>query len=349
MKHSIFSSAFWRAYWVSLRRSKKDSRDRKLALRLSVLILFFILYYGSLLWNARAGFDAGTGVIASIFAFFFVTAILGRWVNNKLDERKSRRESDQFVNKDIRNRLASDGFALSVVLARAGSEQMLREKQMPSGIEVITRRTHLDQLRKLDIWNGLDGGLRNLLLMPDGHWPENIIDLWQSFETLRCIRWVLRLDERLEPLTYLPKMDYRSAFELTEKPARLLSGAGMVDTWDIRVERNEADAFFSRCYAEGIGRGIMTGVNADTHTWAAEVFDAARDSDRRDVLVAYDTVGELNEDTLRYVSGVSFQRYHCLQLIMNLIDGIDSWEEWTALCFPILQKSEQVDHGEERN
>jgi hypothetical protein len=262
--------------------------------------------------------------------------LVGRWVNNKIDEREARKEANLATNKSIRSRLASDGFALSILLSRAGSEHMLREKILPPEIEVVARRFYIDQLHKLKEWDRLPTQVRNLLLMPDGHWPlELIATLRESFETLRCIRWVLRIDKVLEPLTYLPKMKYKSALELVEKPDQLLTGIGMLEIWDIRVERNKSDVFFSRCYAEAIGRGWVNDEDKNSQTWAINVYESARDIENRDVLVGYETVGELDEMTLRYITGIAFQRYKCLQLIMNLSDEADSWEEWTGLCFPL--------------
>lgn len=332
----MFSSQFWRTYWIAIRRSKRDRRDLKHVLHLTIYLIIFICYYGSVIWSARAGFDRGTRVILSIAAFFIVTAFVGRWVSNKIDEREATKEADLAINKTVRHRLASDGFALCVLLSRAGSEHMLREKILPPEIQVVTRRVHIDQLHKLNEWDHLPTEVRNLLLMPDGHWPlELAATIQKSFETLRCIRWVLRVDKALEPLINFPKMNYKTAQELVEKPERLLSGIGMLETWDIRVERNETDVFFSRCYAEAIGRGLVNDEDTNSQTWAINVYESARDIENRDVLVGYETVGELDEMTLRYITGVAFQRYKCLQLIMNLSDGADNWEEWTDLCFPL--------------
>lgn len=334
-KPHIFSREFWRAYWVAIRRSTRDRRDLKHVLLLTAYLIVVILYYGYFIWSAKAGFDIGTGLILSVVIFFVVTGFVGRWASNKLDERKARKEADLATNKMLRRRLASDGFALSVLLSRTGSEQMLREKLLPPEIEVVTRRFHIDRLRELKEWDRLPMQVRNLLLMPDGHWPLDLIATFrQSFETLRCLRWVLRVDESLEPLSYLPRMKYETAQELVEKPERLLSSIGMLETWDIRVERNKADVFFSRCYAEAIGRGWINDENGHAQSWAIGVYESARDLENRDTLVGYETVGELDEMTLRYITGVAFQRYKSLQLMMNLSDGADSWEEWTALCFP---------------
>jgi hypothetical protein len=335
MRHHIFSGEFWRDFWVSIRRAKRDSRDRKAILRFLGIVLFSVLYYGRIIWvSGMESGDKGTLFLYGIFASCAAVAMVGIWISNKFDERTARLESNRSVDQAVRRRLSTDGFALSVLLARAGSEQMLREKELPHGVEVITRRSHIDQLKKLDLWNSLPGELRTLLLMPDGHWPEDVIQFPNSFETIRCLRWILRIDTNLQALTYFPKMNYTYAQQLVDKPERLLSEGGMVDIWDIRVERNHADAFFSRCYAEAIGRGIMSNADSETQTWAIQTFNSARDVEIRDVLVGYETISELDEGTLRYMFGISFQRYRCLQLIMDLIDGVNRWDDWTTLCFP---------------
>jgi hypothetical protein len=339
----ILSREFWRTFWISIRRARKDARDRKNVLRFIFFLLISILYYGRLIWIsvlAGGSGDKGTLFIYCIAAALIFIAAGGIWLSNSLDERKARIESDRAVDQSLRRRLSIDGFALSVLLSRAGSEQLLREKELPAGVQVITRKAHLEQLQKLDLWNALPGNVRNLLLMPDAHWPGDAIILPLSFEALRCLRWVLRVDPKLQPLAHLPTMSYTFAQQLLEKPDRFLAG-GMLDAWDIRVERNFADGFFSRCYAEMIGRGITTGVTPETFAWAQKTYEEARDEQVRDLLVAHETVSELNDDMLRYMVSISFQRYRCLQIIMDLQDGVDRWEDWHALCFPIREPPPQ--------
>jgi hypothetical protein len=336
MKNPIFRSEFWHQYWIAIRRSKRDSRDRKNVLQITFFLLAFVCYYGYLILYASRGFlDREMIFPTCIGACFALMIVIGIAINNRLDARKARSESDLAVDQFLRQRLASDGFALSVLLMRSGSEELLREKQLPTEVEIITRRAHLAQLHKLEMWDQLPSELKNLLLLPDGHWQRDSLHRSAAFETLRCLRWVLRLDGQLQPLTYLPKMDYRPAAELLITPERLLTSTGMVEIWDIRVERNHADTFFSRCYAEAIGRNLIQPDVEDIHAWATDVFENARSSDQRDILVQHEAISELNEETFRYVFGLSFQRYSCLQIIMNLIDGLDQWQAWNNLCFPI--------------
>lgn len=327
-QRSIFSTEFWRSYWISIRRSRRDRRDLQFVLLTALVLLFFLAYCVPLLVY---GFADRTLVFVLLP---FLVFLLLRWIDNRREDRTIRKEADRAVNKPLRDRIAADGFALSVLLARAASEQLLREKELPPHIQIITRRAHLAQLRQLSLWESLPAGVRDLLLMPDGRWPQNAIDLWRSFEILRCIRWALRLDSTLVDLTHLPTMDYKSAIELLQKPERLLSGSGMLDTWDIRLARNQADAFFSRCYAEAIGRGIFKPGNPDSIQWANNLYQSARDPEQRDTLVSHYTVAELNDGTLRYVTTIAFHRYHCLQFLIKLLDGTKAWDDWIEFCFP---------------
>lgn len=325
----VFSREFWRGYWIAIRRSGRDSRDRKAVLVLTLTLLGVFGYYGFwFFWSATHD-----GEIL-LFIFIFLIICLGRWIYHTIDEHRGRQASDRAVNKHLRDRIAADGFALSVLLARAGSEQLLREKELPPQIQIVTRQAHLAQLRQLSLWENLPIGVRDLLLMPDGHWPEGAIDLWRSFEILRCIRWALRLDSTLVALTHLPKMNYKSAGELIDKPERLLSSTGMLDIWDLRLARNQADAFFSRCYAEAIARGLFAPEDANAIEWANEVAKQARDPERRDTLVSHYTIAELNDGTLRYVVAIAFHRYHCLQFLINFLEGSTNPEEWIEFCFP---------------
>ena len=46
----ILSREFWRTFWISIRRARKDARDRKNVLRFIFFLLISILYYGRLVW-----------------------------------------------------------------------------------------------------------------------------------------------------------------------------------------------------------------------------------------------------------------------------------------------------------
>ena len=329
----IFSKSFWRTYWIAIRRSGRDKRDLKAALLITVGLLFFVGYYGFLLINFLS--VSGDAAMAVVVVFVLCAIALVRYIFEQRDKRKADRADEAAVDQEVRRRLAEDGFFVAVLLTRAGSEQSIKENEPPPGVTVITRRIQIETLRKLGKWDTLAQPARNLLLLPDGHWSdEQILSARPCFETLRCLRWALFLESDLTPLPNIPKMNYKESQKVFENPEKILEGRRLRPIWDIRVERNKADQFFTRCYAEAIGRGLITPETEETQNWASELNETVRQEHVRDVLAGIQTIAEIEESSLRYLVRISFQRYKCLQLLIDLQDGLNKWSEWEDLCFP---------------
>lgn len=97
---------------------------------ITVGLLLFGGYYGFLLWNVILNSDI-------LWIFWVMVALALGWVllirtSNKRDEQSARREAEEAVDQTLRARLAADGFLIAVLLARAGSEQMLKKKSFRS-------------------------------------------------------------------------------------------------------------------------------------------------------------------------------------------------------------------------
>ena len=327
----IFSSSFWRSYWVALRRSKRDQRDRKNVIKFTVGLLFFTAYYGYVIGSFALN---GAGSILLIFVSVIAGALLLGWISNRSDEKAAEREALADVDTVLRTRLAQDCFIIATVLSRASSEATLREKELPSGVEVITRRVQIDKLRTLSEWETLTSEVRELLLLPDGHWSQRQIQsTYTYFEIVRCLRWVLCADNSLTPLSAFPKMNYGDSHSIFANPTPILSGGRLRPTWDLRVERNKADAFFSRCLAEAIGRGTISASGDETKTWASDVNETARLPEVRDVLAGVQTISEVDDHTLRYLACLGLQRYDCLRLLIDLQGKSSDRQAWEAFCF----------------
>jgi hypothetical protein len=138
-------------------------------------------------------------------------------------------------------------------------------------------------------------------------------------------------------------MNYKASQTIFEKPERIFEGKRLLPIWDIRVERNRADEFFARCLAEAIGRGLMTVNSPDTEKWASEVNETMRQAHVRDFLAGAQTVSELDDFSLMYLTTLSFHRQQCLQHLMNIQDGKDEWTKWESLCFPKLAPEAESD------
>lgn len=342
-RFEVFKARFWRDYWILFRRASHDARARKAFLLTTAALLFFPVFYGSYIWGLLHEFG-GAQTIAMIGAgtLLILVAFGVRWIFLREDQQEARQASDLTTDPILRQHLAADAFTLAILLARLGSERLIQQKSLPDNLEIITRRRHLGLLRDLGLWDSVPLQIRDLLLAPDGHWDADALNDWRAFETLRCLRWILRLDTELTPIAHLPRLSGNPVLALISKPDSLLRSGGMQDIWDIRLERVAADRFFSRCFAELRGRGFLPPmVNPDTLSWTDAVYEKARDPDHRDVLVKHLTVAELDEGTLRYVASVAWNRYHTLEHVMNMIDAPESaslLQSWHDFCFP-QQKS----------
>jgi hypothetical protein len=332
MSH-LLSKSFWRSYKISIRRSTRDKRDLKAACLISLGLLLFVGYYGTLIWNF---FRLPDGKLILTPAILLGSTILFiRWLSERRDQRAIDKEDEAAADQGLRAHLAQDAYFISVLLIRAGSEQSLKDKELPQEVTVITRRIQIERLRKLGKWETLPTHSRILLLLPDGHWSGNQIhSVRKCFEILRCLRWVLGIDSELTPLTHVPKLNYNNPQQLFDKPEKLLDGKRLLPAWDIRVERNRADEFFGRCFAEAIGRGLMQSHDPMAEKWASEVYEAMREPYVRDTLAGIHTIAEIEDAFLLNLTWTSYHRHQCLQLIMDFEDGTDKVEEWQSLCFP---------------
>lgn len=336
-RQGIFSRSFWQSYWVALRRSPHDKRDRKVALRITLALLLFFGIYGTyIVWIVRHVFNSpGEWYIFAPGLLVLVVVI----TYSRISERKDRLANDKAdlaaVDPALRARLAQDAYTLAVLLTRAGSEHALKEKELPENRVAITRQIQMEKLRQLGKFATLPPSVRDLLLLPDGHWTEDqMLSVRKCFEIMRCLRWVLGEEPILTPLTQVPKLNFKDAQRLFESPQKILEGNRLLPNWDIRVERNNADFFFGRCFAEALGRGLISNQNPDIQAWAANVNQSMRENHVRDVLAGVQTIAEVQEAGLMYLAWTSQHRYTCLRLLMDLQDGKDRWAEWDQLCFP---------------
>ncbi len=347
---SVFSQQFWREYWISLRRSKRDPRDRKRVLIMTASLVWFIGYYSYVLWSVRAGFDRGTKAIFAIFAFFIIAGFLLRWGSNKLEEKNADKSAEKDVDMAIKKRLSSDCIALAALIVRAGSEWTMRTKELPSQIQVVTRRHLIQVLQEMSVWQDMPAHSRRMLLVADGHWTDkDVLYGFSAGETLQCLRWTLCIDDELPELSRRAKGNHAQAEFVLKRAQLLLNQRRMLAPWDLRVERNESAAFFTRCYAEIVGRGGIDEPDSASADLLSQVYEESKDPEYRDLLVGVDTIRELPLEHLRYAANRAYSRNRCLDIFVDLTNGVDRWEEWIAFCFPeaeILPEEVQIAHIE---
>jgi len=290
----LLRGASWREVWLSLRRAHKDRRARKHILQFGTMLIIPVLCLAYFAWLA------GTGAL--LFVPFVVPVI---WWRHRRDKRDSQplhiaptskpviKELTSLEKKAVRTFFSDTTLLYAVVHARAGSEAFLRAKVLPDGLEVVSRRTHIDLLQSKGMWERISTSDRQMIMMPDGHWDDaQIADANRAMEPVRLLRWLLRLDVFLPVIGMQLRGDYGLARELVEDPSRIYVGEDLLDISTARIGRDAASQFFMRCIAEAIHRGCYEVSDDSTVQWAREVSEELKGKQHDDLVLGDKLVSE---------------------------------------------------------
>jgi hypothetical protein len=220
---SISLRAVWREAGLSLRRAHKDPRARKLLFQLLLLVITPLLCVVYFAWLVSSG--------AIFFVPFVIPAIWWIRRSHKRNEplqiapqSESRSVPVDEDNPAIRGYLGQMGVLYAAMLDRAGSESFLRGQELPPNIKVISRRTHIDLMRRTGIWDKMEIADREAMMIADGHWgPELIARTSIGMEPLRLLRWILRIDYFLPAIGRNASPSYAMAHDYVA--VQLSSGA----------------------------------------------------------------------------------------------------------------------------
>lgn len=201
---------------------------------------------------------------------------------------------------EVQQHLVECAVIKGALLARAASESFLKTKEIPDGIVIITRQTQIESLRTQGLWDKLSLEEGDLLRAPDGYWtPEQIQQMVSWCEQLRLLRWVLGLDGEITPLAFFPRTDVSLSAEIVKHGRALFDGKELLNSWDIRVERDIAREYLVRCLIEWQSRESIH-ASREFAEWAAQArVQVAGPSD--DLLAGVKAVGELENDELAYL------------------------------------------------
>jgi hypothetical protein len=309
----------WKALWIALRRAPRDAQARRNILRLLasfIPLLVLVGWYAFFIHGAVSDLGWGgliPGAIGFLLSIGIGFIIVGR---QKLQERAYERDNPA-VSSMLKVGLYRETCLLATLLERLGSEAAI-EKELPPEITVITRRVLLDRLTQLELRDGLEPWLLDILLAPDGHWP---VDLKQrafpAWECLVVLRWVLGLGD-LPALTESPKYsldDAQSLFEV-EHPER----GAVLPAWDIRPARNQTDTFFSRCWSELIARRQLSGVDENDVARAVDARESIKSEGyTADYLIGARTIPELENPVLWQITVRAYNRWQILALLVDIM------------------------------
>jgi hypothetical protein len=334
---TILRASTWLEAWRCLKRVHKDSRARKYLRHLLWLLIIPILCFAYLC------LVAGTRALYVVpFIFLFI------WLRNRYHRKHSaplhitpqpapiHRALAEEDRRILRARFADLALLLAILLDRAGSETYLRDKVLPQGVEVVSRRMHIDLLKSRDLWDSLTPPDREAIMMPDGAWTHQHINIVvnRCFEPFRLLRWVLRYDFHLPVVGKQLRFDYHSANELVRNPAKLIAPGDQITIQsELETARDAARQFLLRCYAEEVARGYTIPEKEETTQWANSVSSSMSGKQSVDFLLDENLVSEATRDQLEWATHLSRLRLHFLNWILS-IENQPGPPRLEFACFP---------------
>lgn len=308
---------------MSLTRIHKDKRARKHLLGLTFLLLIpaIVIGYIALL--------VGTG--AWLFLPVLIPILWWRARQAKNDEPvhiapREDAPAEKHLSADERRKLRTYFGELAILYAimvdRAGSERFLKEKELPEGYEVTSRRKHLSLLKKCGLWDRLSANDREAMMMPDGHWDwTRIHQTALGMEPLRLLRWILRLDFYLPLIGQQLNGDFTIAHEIVLHPDKVLHGRHLAEPELVRTGRDSAQHYFIRCLAEGISRGYHTPEDASAVDWARSLSESLSGKQDQDLLLGNHLVSEASPEQLHWATSLAKMRVDFLNHTLGLLES----------------------------
>lgn len=327
----LFRKSYWRQLtltstwyeaWLSLCRAHKDRRARKYLRGLAILLVIPAVCLIYLIWLLKSG---------AIIILPFVIPVIW-WIrrSNRLSAPvhiTPQPETPKPVEMTPEQRerfcasLGELGLFYAVMLDRAGSELFVQRKELPPNIEIVSRRTHIDLLRRTGLWDKLSPADREATMIADGHWDQSIIQrVSLAMEPFRIIRWLLRVDFYLPVVGKQAKADFGLAHEIVLEPEKLLASRQFISTEGLDIALRSARDYFYRCFAESIHRGYRTPRNEDAARWAAGVATRLSGRQHDDLTIGTKLVSEADQDEILWTTAQSHTRMTFLTWITSLVN-----------------------------
>ncbi|GGG95755.1 hypothetical protein [Silvibacterium dinghuense] len=319
----LFRPHTWKNAFLNLRRFHKDRRARK------QFGQFLYLISIPMLVGAYVAILLGRSAVFLLPVLIAIALWQGRRAKEAAkslsilpDNKPVRRELSAEERAEIRKYLADLALFYAVLLNRSGSEGYLKTKVVPEGVEVISRRVHLELLRSRNIWDRLSSADREALMAADGHWQwEQINMAVLAGERVRLLRWMLRIDSYLPVVGQQLKVDYKAANSLIDAPESVYSGKELISLEGLERGQEAAAEYFYRCYAEGLVRGYFEASSEQQSAWAADVCARMGGRQHEDLLLDTRLVSEAPEETLRWAAELAHQRHRFLGWAGTILNG----------------------------
>lgn len=324
----VLHRAFWWEMLQSIRRVHKDRRARKQVLSFALFLLVPVLVI------AYVAFLIGSG--AWLFLPFVIPVVWWRHRSAKQDAEPLHiapnpelavKVPTEEEKRAVREHFSALALLYAVLMDRAGSERYLKEKQLPEGSEPVSRRIHLDLLRKYGVWERISLADRDVIAMPDSAWDTDRINkMTTAVEPLRLLRWILRVDFRLPAVGHQLFGDFTIAHEIVTDPRKVMEGNAMVEADVVRQGRDLANHYSGRCIAEMIYRGYQAAPNEQTARWAAGVCEALKGKQNEDLVLGDILVSEADQDRLSWAATLATIRTGFLNEVISILETMQAPE-----------------------
>ncbi len=304
----------WRELWVAIRRLRRDARARAFVLRFIGLVIAAV--YGIVLVLALAanllGDKCFTATAAIVSICIFAVFLVHKW-----GERQEARSTPLAVAPAVQQEMHREAFLLAILLNRAGSERMM-EKELPPDIEIVTRRFQREQLVRHGLWDDLSSPMKDLLLLPNGHWSQEQKSTAEScWEFFIVLRWVMRLDDSLRSLDRTPSYDLVKTRDIIARYEALKPGETLAPR-DLRPVRDQAYLHFGRLWTEVVARGLVEeGIEPDHREQAVRAKgEIDVDGGSNDLLIDAQTVSELSNSSLWFLLRAAIRRWEIVNFLI---------------------------------
>jgi hypothetical protein len=319
----LFRAETWRGAWLNLRRAHKDRRARKQLRSLAMLCLAPVLCLVYLAWVLRGSPFIVVPILVPIFVWQWFRSKQRQEEANRL--RKQNEAHDELTEEEsrlFRQYFAEVALIYAVMLDRAGSERYLRDKELPEGVEVTTRRVHLELLKSRGLWDKMAQRDREAMMMPDGGWNNEWIEyLIMGFEPLRLLRWLLRIDFYLPVIGRQMRFDYKMANEIVRAPQKLLEAKEIASASMMETGKKAAEQFYNRCMAEQIYRGYVEARDEHSSEVAVRIATDYADKQHEDLVLGVKLVSEVSREELEWATMLSRRRVGFLHWTMIALDN----------------------------
>ncbi|MDE1163594.1 MAG: hypothetical protein PW792_16845 [Acidobacteriaceae bacterium] len=337
----LFSSNYWRLmrrgqFWRDTRRAFRRAHKDPRAWRQFAKALYLLLLPFSVVIFAAGIAAVAAGSAGFVFIWFFIglMALLSRLGFGKQETKQpdtvtslsitSTESEPSPPNDELRRELGELCLLHAVFADRAASERFVQTKELPEGYEVVSRRRHIDLLREHGLYDRLRGTERTLLLMPQGHWPQDVIDgCSMALETLRLLQWVVRMDGYLALVGEHLEADFSLSRSVLDAPDVVFAHHGFVKVKDLETAIHAAAVLAYRCWAEGVYRGYYKPDDAEKEQELRDHALRFAGKEGEDFLLGNQIVSQAAEPDVRLATTLAYRRQWVLNWVQRRWKGVE--------------------------